>query len=36
LAKIKAEFGKDVEVVEKYKVTKKDLPTDSQELVLLK
>lgn len=36
LAKIKAEFGKDVEATEKYKVTKKDLPTDSQELVILK
>lgn len=36
LAKIKAEFGKDTEAVERYKVTKKDLPTDSQELVILK
>lgn len=36
LAKIKAEFGKDVEAVERYKVSKKDLPTDSQELVILK
>lgn len=36
LAKIKAEFGKDVEATEKYKVNKKDLPEDSQELVILK
>lgn len=36
LAKIKAEFGKDVEATERYKVSKKDLPTDSQELVILK
>lgn len=36
LAKMKAEFGKDVEAVERYKVTKKDLPTEHQELVILK
>jgi hypothetical protein len=36
LAKIKAEFGKDVEPTDKFKVAKKDLPTDSQQLVILK
>ncbi len=35
LAKIKAEFGKDTEPIDKYKVSKKDLPTDSQQLVIL-
>ena len=36
LAKIKAEFGKDTEPIDKYKLSKKDLPTDSQQLVILK
>lgn len=36
LAKIKAEFGKDVEPTERFKIAKKDLPTDSQQLVILK
>ena len=36
LAKIKAEFGKDSEPIDKYKVSKKDLPTDNQQLVILK
>jgi hypothetical protein len=36
LTKIKAEFGKDVEPTDKFKIVKKDLPTDSQQLVILK
>lgn len=36
LVKIKAEFGKDVEPTDKFKIVKKDLPTDSQQLVILK
>ena len=36
LAKIKAEFGKEVEPTERFKIVKKDLPTDSQQLVILK
>jgi len=36
LGKIKAEYGKDVEAVESYKVAKKDLPVDTQQLVILK
>jgi len=36
LAKIKAEFGKNVEPIDKLKIAKKDLPTDTQQLVLLK
>ncbi|MSR68225.1 hypothetical protein EXS66_00360 [Candidatus Saccharibacteria bacterium] len=36
LAKIKAEFGKDTEPIDKYKVSKKDLPLDNQQLVILK
>ena len=36
LAKIKAEFGKDSEPIDKYKISKKDLPIDSQQLVILK
>jgi hypothetical protein len=36
LAKIKAEFGKDTEPIDKYKLSKKDLPIDSQQLVILK
>lgn len=36
IAKIKAEFGKDIEPMERYKITKKDLPLEAQELVLLK
>ncbi len=36
LAKIKSEFGKDVEPTDKFKIVKKDLPTDSQQLVILK
>ncbi len=36
LDKIKAEFGKDTEPTERYKLTKRDLPEDSQQLVILK
>jgi len=36
LAKIKSEFGKDVEPTDKFKIVKKDLPTDTQQLVILK
>ncbi len=36
LGKIKAEYGKDVEAVDSFKVTKKDLPVDNQQLVILK
>lgn len=36
LGKIKAEYGKDVEAVESFKIVKKDLPADSQQLVILK
>jgi hypothetical protein len=36
LAKIKAEYGKDVEAVDSFKINKKDLPADSQQLVILK
>ena len=36
LAKIKAEYGKDVEAVDSFKINKKDLPVDSQQLVILK
>ena len=36
LAKIKAEYGKDVEAVDSFKIAKKDLPADSQQLVILK
>lgn len=36
LAKIKAEYGKDVEAVDSFKIVKKDLPVDNQQLVILK
>jgi hypothetical protein len=36
LAKIKAEYGKDVEAVDSLKIAKKDLPVDNQQLVILK
>lgn len=36
LDKVKVEFGKDVDAIDKFKVSKKDLPSGSQELVILK